>query len=72
MVSFRKAIDAKCKECCYDPLSGLGTWRAQVETCPCTLCPLYKVRPKTQPKRAHSQALAPKSKALSDRGLING
>jgi hypothetical protein len=30
--SLRAAIDAKCKDCIWDPASGLGTWRAQVAT----------------------------------------
>ena len=43
--SLRSAIDAMCKSCIYDPLSGLGTWREQVSKCSCRLCPLYDVRP---------------------------
>ena len=43
--SMRKAIDAKCKECIYDPLSGLGTWRQQTHACPSTDCPLHELRP---------------------------
>lgn len=41
----RSAVNAMCKNCIYDPLSGLGTWRQQVAGCPCTKCPLYAVRP---------------------------
>lgn len=40
----REKIDAKCKECIYDPYAE-GTWRKQVENCPCYDCPLYPVRP---------------------------
>lgn len=40
-----KAINAKCRECIYDPASGIGTWRQQVEACTCKSCPLYPVRP---------------------------
>jgi hypothetical protein len=40
------AIDAKCKDCCYDELD-IGTWREQVERSPCGSCPLYEFRPKT-------------------------
>ena len=54
-MSLRKAINAKCKDCCYDPLSGLGTWRQQVTDCPCTLCPLFEVRPRIVSKRPDSQ-----------------
>lgn len=50
-MSLRKAVNGHCKSCCYDPKSGLGTWRKQVEDCPCTLCCLYPVRPRTTPKR---------------------
>jgi len=45
-VSLRAAINAKCKDCIYDPLAG-GTWRAQVEGCTCRICPLWPVRPKS-------------------------
>ena len=55
-MSLRKAINDKCRECCYDPKSGLGTWRAQVEACPCRSCPLYEVRPKITSKRAFSES----------------
>lgn len=44
-MSLRKAIDAKCRDCIYDPLSGLGNWRQQVTGCTATDCPLYPVRP---------------------------
>jgi hypothetical protein len=54
-MSLRKAINEKCRECIYDSKSGLGTWRQQVEACPCTLCPLYRVRPVSLPKRAQKR-----------------
>lgn len=41
--SLRAAIDAKCKDCVYDPLER-GGWRQQVDACGCTSCPLYDVR----------------------------
>jgi hypothetical protein len=44
-MGLRAAINAKCKDCIYDPLSGLGTWRQQVEGCTCLNCPLWLVRP---------------------------
>ncbi len=52
-LSMRKAINAKCKDCIYDPKSGLGTWRQQVEGCTSTNCALYPLRPvsKKEPKR---------------------
>jgi len=42
----QQAIDAKCKDCGYDPYDK-GTWRYQIEICPCTDCPLYEFRPVT-------------------------
>jgi hypothetical protein len=49
MASLKKAIEEKCKDCIYDDTknSGLGSWRQQVEACPCTDCPLWPVRPVT-------------------------
>ena len=48
-ISFRKAINAKCTECIYDPLSGLGNWRQQVAACTVKTCPLWPVRPVSKP-----------------------
>ena len=42
--SRKAAIDAKCKDCTYDPLE-VGGWRQQVAACTCTDCPLYAFRP---------------------------
>lgn len=44
-VSLRAAINAKCKDCIYDPLCGGGTWREQVAQCSAIACPLWTVRP---------------------------
>jgi hypothetical protein len=44
--SLRAAIDAFCRWCLFDPREN-GTWRAQIEACPCTDCPLHAVRPVT-------------------------
>ena len=49
--SLRDAINAKCKDCIYDPLSGLGAWREQVTACTATECPLYPVRPRSKARR---------------------
>ena len=46
--SMRKAIDAMCKECIYDPFSGSGTWRQQTDGCTSTNCPLFDLRPRTE------------------------
>lgn len=43
--SMRGAINAMCRECIYDPLSGCGTWRQQVEGCTSPNCPLFPLRP---------------------------
>lgn len=43
--SLRAAINAKCKACIYDPASGQGAWRQQVEACTDRTCPLWEVRP---------------------------
>lgn len=44
-IGFRAAVDAKCRDCAYDPLAG-GTWRQQVEACTSGDCPLWPLRPK--------------------------
>ena len=43
-MSLRKAINAMCKECIYDPGSD-GTWKRQVAECVSRECPLFNVRP---------------------------
>ena len=56
--SMRAAINAKCKDCIYDPLSNMGTWVAQTENCPSTNCPLYPLRPvRREYKKARKSAL---------------
>lgn len=47
--SLRKAINAFCKGCLYDPNGGTGTWREQVSACTSRDCPLYAVRPTAKP-----------------------
>lgn len=42
--SLRAMVNAKCRECVYDPLSR-GTWREQVARCSGVNCPLYAARP---------------------------
>ena len=46
--SLRLAINAKCKECIYDPIAGGGKWRKQVSECASLACPLFDVRPKSK------------------------
>ena len=48
--SLRKAINAKCRECIYDP-NERGTWRMQVERCTALQCPLFDFRPKSSSKK---------------------
>lgn len=42
--SLRTAINAKCRECIYDPAIR-GAWREQVADCCSANCPLHPVRP---------------------------
>ena len=45
--TMRQAINAMCKQCTYDPESGLGTWRQQTEACRIESCPLWMLRPRS-------------------------
>ena len=45
-MSLRKAINAKCKQCVYDPMD-VGTAAQQIAACICSDCPLHPVRPIT-------------------------
>jgi len=55
-MSLRAAINAKCKDCIYDPKSGLGTWRQQVEGCTSRNCPLWPHRPTSSSSRLSDEA----------------
>lgn len=44
--SLREAINAKCKECIYDPYHK-GSWLMQVDQCCSGGCPLHSVRPRS-------------------------
>lgn len=44
-MSLRAAINQHCRDCVYDPKSGLGNWRQQVTACSVRRCALYPVRP---------------------------
>jgi len=46
-MSLRQAINNKCRECIYCPLTGAGSWRQQVENCTSVSRPLFSVRPKS-------------------------
>lgn len=45
MISLRRAINEKCKDCIFDPQCGGGRWREQVAQCSARNCPLWPVRP---------------------------
>lgn len=68
-VSLRDAINRKCRDCIYDPRSGLGTWREQVAGCTVARCALWPVRPapKTGPL-----ANPPRDPATVGRDWIKG
>lgn len=55
--SLRGAINAKCRECIYDPEAGRGTWRQQVAACTSTRCPLFPVRPLPTVRESTEMAL---------------
>ena len=55
MSGMRAAINAMCRQCLYDPHSGSGTWRQQVEACTSPGCPLYPLRPVSKPAKPRSQ-----------------
>lgn len=46
MASLKKCVEAKCKDCTYDPCAP-GSWRQQVELCRVKSCALWEVRPVT-------------------------
>ena len=54
----QKAIEAKCRDCIYDPLDD-GAWRQQVERCEITDCALYPYRPKSRSKMPDISDSAP-------------
>lgn len=55
-MSLRQAINAHCKACIYDPGSGLGNWRQQVEGCTAKSCALFPFRPVSHPEQRKRQA----------------
>jgi hypothetical protein len=65
-MSLRAAINAKCKECIYDPVGGRGTWRQQVEACTAPGCPLYAVRPTSAGSKDDSGAVLPPETEVRD------
>lgn len=68
------AINAKCRECLYDPMSP-GNWRQQVAACSSANCPLHPFRPISRPKThaaAADAVVAPSPGALCAGGPENG
>lgn len=55
MHSLRKSINAKCRECIYDPIGGNGGVLQQIKACTSCSCPLYVVRPMPSEKSAISR-----------------
>ncbi len=47
--SLRKRIDLMCRSCIYDELAP-GNWRQQTMACECDSCPLWEVRPVSNPR----------------------
>ena len=54
----QQAIEAKCKDCIYDPCEE-GTWRQQAERCELMNCALWLYRPKSRSKRPNLVDSAP-------------
>ena len=59
----QEAIDAKCKECIYDPEED-GTWRQQVKACAIDSCALHPYRP--MPYKVRNHAVQPEYKTIRD------
>lgn len=69
-MTMRKAVEAKCFECIYDPLD-TGTKHQQVEDCTSPNCPLYDYRPISGPtkqrlKQERYDAMSDKEKQAYD------
>ncbi len=57
-MGFRAAVNAKCKDCIYDPCD-TGTWRQQTDACTSTECGLWPVRPRSKAPVQDGASLAP-------------
>ena len=64
--SMRKAINAMCKGCIFDPVAG-GQWRQQVEACTSPECPLFELRPRS--KARDSQKPSTRCECAQDGGM---
>lgn len=69
--SMRKAVNAKCRDCTYDPLGG-GSAAVQIAVCTDSACPLHAVRPVTASKitRGFLEKSGISEDALCDRARI--
>jgi len=72
MRSMRKAINAKCHDCIYDPQSGLGNWRQQVQACTCKSCPLWDYRPVSHPEQRQGRGSKGDTQGVSCDALRGG
>lgn len=49
----QQAINEFCRQCIYDPSSGLGNWKQQIGACTFAECPLFPYRPQSKPKKGY-------------------
>ena len=62
----QEAIDAKCKECIYDPEED-GTWRQQVKACAIDTCALHPYRP--MPYKVRNQPVEREYKTIEVKAM---
>ena len=55
-MSLRRAINAKCRDCCHDELAA-GSAAVQIELCASTDCSLWPVRPVRSERIPYSGAV---------------
>ena len=70
----QQAIDAKCKDCIYDP-EDVGTWRQQVERCELADCSLWQYRSKSRSKMpdiADSAPVQPYYESNQGQAVVGG
>lgn len=66
--SMRKAINAMCKDCSYDPMDK-GGWRQQVAACTARSCPLFELRP--VPRSPAIAEPSTRCERTQDRAILN-
>ena len=67
MPSYKKAINAMCRQCLYDPEQE-GAWREQVTACTDYRCALYSVRPITTSHRVDVREVVKYERLARSRG----